>query len=101
MKKLLFLFMIVFLFSCENKTCKTCTTEITTNGYPDGPPVSITISDIDIPPAPMTITSSNCYYISPLTITFEACGKHLKEVDGKTVTIVLQSYTLTSKTTCK
>jgi hypothetical protein len=72
MKKLLFICLsLICLMSCELQKCKMCTTVTT------------------------------CPGASPITVTAEACGKDLRDVDGKTVTVISSGYTITSRTTCK
>ena len=84
MKKLLFLLLIMFLFSCEKKeeNCKICET--------------IT-----------TVTPNYKYSIYEPVITriiFEACGEHLKEINGEDITAPASIHgypaTMTRKTKC-
>jgi hypothetical protein len=75
MKKLILLFGLILLFSCEDDGCKTCTTKTTcTGGY----------------------TNST---------SIELCGSDIKEVDGKTIKSTASAggitVTCTAKTTCR
>jgi hypothetical protein len=68
--------LLVFLFSCEKlEKCKTCTTNTTCTGD---------------------------YKTS---VTFEACGSEIDDVDGKTITSTASvsgiTVTCIAKTTCK
>jgi hypothetical protein len=80
MKKLLFLLMIVVVFSCGKEKCKLCTT--VTLVYTVG-------------------SGTGTRYISNSSTVAEECGVDLKKVDGKTESFVNGIYITSKKTTCK
>jgi len=81
MKKLLFLLLITFLFSCEKtEPCKICQT--------------VTI-----------VTTQYCPYADVREeVIFEACGDRLKEVDGENIIVSTSIFdcpaVMVRKTTC-
>lgn len=80
MKKLLFLILLIFLFSCEKEKCKGCLTTVTqTGGFAYKP---ATYSKV----------------IS--TMTFEACGEYLQSVENQVITVNSDDCVITTKTVC-
>lgn len=100
MKSIFLLALIIFLSACEGNKCKTCKTEITTQGYPQGP-MKISLIELGSTKIPLTLESENFYLLCPMTIVFEACGKESKKINGKEITIKSGDYKIILKTTCQ
>lgn len=91
---------LILLSACAENKCKTCKTEIKTQGYPNGQ-MKISLNELGITAIPMTIESEDFFRLGPMTLTFEACGKELKRIEGKEITIQSGDFNILLKTTCK
>jgi hypothetical protein len=98
MKKLLLLFVIVLLFSCEKEVCKTCTTVITFSGGYSTSVVNCHMEGSKIVCDDPVVQAPS---IPGSTTTSIVCGKELQNINEVTTATLAQGYKITVRTTCK